>query len=244
MLRMASYWEATPAPRLCERVARISGSRDDAAQVEPIRVLPDGGLDLLFERELETGACRALAFGAKTTALVVEDQRPMTKLALHLAPGAAGVFGVPAAELCDRAVPLDALWPRLARELLERFAEGYARLFATLEDALTARSPRALENLAHRAARRIRARAGRQPIADVARAFGVSSRTLERAFRDHVGPSPKRFARIARLHAAHRALLAGGRGAEVALGAGYSDQPHMVRDFVELAGAPPLAACR
>jgi AraC-like DNA-binding protein len=33
-------------------------------------------------------------------------------------------------------------------------------------------------------------------------------------------------------------------GAQVALDAGYSDQPHMVREFVALAGAPPQVVCR
>ena len=241
MAGMASYWETDPAPRLSDRVARVSGSSDDAPQLDPIRILPDGGLDLLFERELETGACRALAFGAKTTALLVADQRPMHKLALHLRPGAAGLFGVPAADLCDRAVPLESLWPALAAELLERFAAGDARLLARLEVALAARPVEGLAALARRAADRIAAHAGREPIADVARAFGVSVRTLERAFREHVGPSPKRFARIARLNAAHSLLVTGASGAQVALAAGYADQPHMVREFRALAGVTPGA---
>ena len=244
MPAMASYWESQPSRPLRERVARVSGSRDHAPQAEPIRILPDGGLDLLFEREIETGVCRAFAFGAKSMALVVADQRPMEKLGVHFRPGAAGLFGVPAAELCDRAVSLESLWPRLGDELLARFAERDPRLLARLEHAIVARESGDLDSLAQRAASRIAERAGREPIADVADALGVGRRTLERAFRDHVGPTAKRMARIARLHAAHRALVAGGRAAEVALGAGYSDQPHMVRDFVELAGVTPLAASR
>jgi len=240
---VATYWEAPPGRQLSAQLARISGSCDTAPQAEPIRVLPDGGLDILFERELDTGACRALVFGAKSTALRIADQSPMAKLALHFRPGAAGVFGVPAVELCDRAVPLDALWPRVGRELLARFAEGDARLL----DCLGERIPQpasALASLAERAACRIFARAGGEPVAELARALGVCPRTLERAFRAHVGLSPKRLARVARMRAAHLRLRAKVPGAQVALDAGYSDQSHMVREFVALSGAPPQAICR
>lgn len=60
---------------------------------------------------------------------------------------------------------------------------------------------------------------------------------LERAFRAHVGVSPKTFARIARFGAAWRALELGGRPVEIAQG--YFDQPHLVRDFVAFACDSP-----
>ncbi len=240
---VAIYWEAPPGRRLSAQLARISGSRDTAPQGEPIHVLPDGGLDVVFEREIDSGACHALVFGAKSTALRIADQTPMAKLALHFRAGAAAVFGVPAVELRDRAVPLEALWPRVGGELLARLAEGDARLL----DCIGERIPQpagALASLAEHAASRIFTRAGGEPVAELARELGVCPRTLERAFRTHVGLSPKRLARVARLRAAHRKLLAHVPGAQVALEAGYSDQSHMVREFVALAGAPPQAICR
>jgi AraC-like DNA-binding protein len=245
-----SYWEAQPARWLRAWVARVSGSRDEAPQTDPIRVLPDGGTDLLFERELETGACRALVFGAKSTALVVADPRPMYKIAVHLRPGAGGMFGVPASELCDRVFPLEELCHGVDVEPLFDLAELHSaqalrRIEAVLARA-SERSPRRtdLARLARHATRRIAASGGREPIAHVARELGVSSRTLERAFCEHVGPSPKRFARIERLGVAHRALLSGAPCAQVASLAGYSDQAHMVREFTRLAGVSPLRAAR
>ncbi len=54
-----------------------------------------------------------------------------------------------------------------------------------------------------------------------------------------MGVSPKRLARILRFRSAYVALARGGAQTEVALEAGYSDQAHLLRDFRELAGAPP-----
>ena len=67
----------------------------------------------------------------------------------------------------------------------------------------------------------------------------LGERRLERAFRDRVGVSPKRLARILRFRSAYVALARGGAQAAVAFDAGYADQAHLLRDFRELAGAPP-----
>jgi AraC-like DNA-binding protein len=239
-----SYREQPPAACLREWIARISASRDETAPV-PVRVLPDGGVDLVFAVECASGAFRADVFGAKSRALLVADREPMDKLAVHLAPGACTrLFRVSAAELADRDVPLAELWGRAGDELAARVAEldtWSARvqlLEATLARAADLR-PLRLAPLAQRAARRISARGGREPVARVARELGVTRRTLERAFRDHVGVTAKRFARIARLHVACAALRAEQCAAQAAIIAGYSDQSHLGRDFRELAGTTP-----
>ncbi len=63
-----------------------------------------------------------------------------------------------------------------------------------------------------------------------------------------MGLAPKAYARVARFQRALAALHAGGRGlSDVALRAGYYDQPHMNADFRALAGMTPgeyLAARR
>ncbi len=91
--------------------------------------------------------------------------------------------------------------------------------------------------LARLATERIERAPGQVRIAELASALGVGERRLERAFRAHVGVSPKTFARIARFGAAWRALELGGRPVEIAQG--YFDQPHLVRDFVAFACDSP-----
>jgi AraC-like DNA-binding protein len=93
----------------------------------------------------------------------------------------------------------------------------------------------------------------------------VSHRTFITRFRNMVGLSPKTFARIRRfqrvVHALSEAPLASAKAesrhsnsiqravprlslAQLALDAGYADQAHLSRDFVEFAGVSPTTYCR
>ena len=53
--------------------------------------------------------------------------------------------------------------------------------------------------------------------------------------------APKLYARIVRFSRAVELLAAGGALTDVALAAGYYDQPHMNADFRELSGLTPRA---
>jgi methylphosphotriester-DNA--protein-cysteine methyltransferase len=65
-------------------------------------------------------------------------------------------------------------------------------------------------------------------------------RQLERRFRAAVGLPPKALARVLRFQAVLHAVGQGaGSWAGVALDHGYFDQPHLIRDFQELAGETP-----
>jgi AraC-like DNA-binding protein len=93
-----------------------------------------------------------------------------------------------------------------------------------------------------RIVRVLQQRHGAVSIAGLAASHNLSARQVERAFREHVGLSPKLFARVARLNQALRISRrdAGIEWADVASIAGYFDQSHMVRDFRELLGEPPV----
>ncbi len=236
------YWERAPDPRLERFVERVAFSADPAGQLSPpIRVVPDGRMDLLVSVD-ERGEGRAELFGLKTTALFARSERPVANVALRLRPGVAlALFGVRADELTDRVLAADELFGRgFAARLLEaRDSEARRRL---LEQALLARARAAeagLDALVSSAVRRIERAGGQLRVAELASALGVGERRLERAFRAHVGVAPKTFARIARFSSAWRALERGGRAAEVALARGYFDQPHLVRDFVAFACDSP-----
>ena len=77
-------------------------------------------------------------------------------------------------------------------------------------------------------------------IADVARHLGITRRHLVRLFRATVGLTPKVFARILRLHSATRRKRCGGSWSEVAFASGYTDQAHLTRECVQLAGVTPV----
>jgi AraC-like DNA-binding protein len=72
-------------------------------------------------------------------------------------------------------------------------------------------------------------------------ALGTSPRWLERRFRDDVGVSPKRLARLMRFQGALAALVAEPRQpcAQVAAGHGYFDQAHFTAEFHAFSGHAP-----
>ncbi|WP_236567689.1 MULTISPECIES: helix-turn-helix transcriptional regulator [unclassified Nocardiopsis] len=78
-------------------------------------------------------------------------------------------------------------------------------------------------------------------VSGLARREGVTVRSLQRRFGDHLGLGPKTVIRRYRLYeAAERAR----RGAPVSWGAlaaelGFSDQAHLTREFTALLGTPP-----
>jgi len=239
------HWEWHAPPALARSIAGLAASSDGAAP-EPVRVLPDGGADLLFSWPERGGDGAAEVFGPKTHALVVADPEPMEKVAVRLRPGCAAAWlGVPAHALADRVLPLDACWGPAARELLERLAEARSpeARRALVEAALLARAARvaAPGGVLEAAVAALVASGGRAPVREVARRLGASERRLERAFREHVGLPPKLFSRVVRLERARRSLAGGASQLEAALAAGYHDQAHLHRDCRALAGVAPAA---
>ena len=239
------HWEWSAPPALARSIAGLAASTDETAP-EAVRVLPDGGADLVFTRTSSAGVVTAEVFGPKTRALVVADPEPMAKIAVRLRPGAAARWlGVPAHTLTDRALPLDALWGGEARELAARLAEAPGREAqrALVEAALLARATRAAEPVAwvEAAVSAILGSGGRVSVRELSHELGGSERRLERAFQEHVGLAPKRLAAIVRLGRARSALIRGASQLEAALAAGYYDQAHLHRDCRALAGIPPSA---
>ena len=89
------------------------------------------------------------------------------------------------------------------------------------------------------AAQMIRVSHGRCSIATIAHRTAMSLSALERQFRTTVGASPKQASRLARLHYVCGLWDSGRSLTEIAAEAGYTDQPHMVRDFQQFTGTSP-----
>ena len=84
---------------------------------------------------------------------------------------------------------------------------------------------------------RVRSRAGQ----DLAGKFGVSERTLQRAFGSTLGHGPKWVSRRVRLQEVARALATRAEAdlAALAVELGYADQAHLTNDFRGVAGVAP-----
>jgi transcriptional regulator GlxA family with amidase domain len=154
-------------------------------------------------------------------------------------------LGVPLWSLADQQVELSDL-RHDSSQMRERLGEAdrAGKVFVALEQEL-----RAMLAGAGPPEPRVRAaiqRLARAPeslsIEVLAAETGLTRQRLSRLFRDDVGYGPKRLARILRLQRAIRLLRArtGSALAEVALDAGYCDQPHMNGEFRALAGVAPL----
>lgn len=85
--------------------------------------------------------------------------------------------------------------------------------------------------------------APRTRVDEVARAHGVSTRTLQRVFRANVGVSPKWVLKRYRLHDAAERIADGtvAGWASLARELGYFDQAHFISDFRALVGMTPSA---
>ncbi len=196
------------------------------------RVLPDGCTDLIW------GEDTGLFAAGPDTAAHLSGSPPGTRYAgLRFAPGVGpDVLGVPAHELRDRRVALDALWPGAeARRLTERVAAA-ADPGAALESLLLARGVRHVADAWGPAIAASLAAGAR--VAAVAEDAGLSARQLHRRCLDAFGYGPKTLARILRLQRALGLARQGHTFADVAARAGYADQAHLARDVRALAGLP------
>ncbi|MEH0843808.1 helix-turn-helix domain-containing protein [Micromonospora sp. CPCC 205711] len=200
----------------------------------PVRVLPDGCLDLLW-----SSRSGLLVAGPDRTAYLTGAVPGERWLGLRLPPGVGpAVFGVPAQELRDRRVPLDALWGRPAAFLTERW--GDRPTGADLEAVAAARLAAAggPDPLGARIAALLAAGA---TVTATAAEVGLGPRALHRRSQLLFGYGPKTLARILRMRRALALARAGAPLAEAAARAGYADQAHLTRDVRELAGVPPTA---
>jgi AraC-like DNA-binding protein len=196
----------------------------------PTRVLPDGCIDLIW-----SSVAGLLIAGPDTTAQFATGPAGERYVGLRMPPGTGpAVLGIPADRLRNQRLPLAALWPdRLVGELTDRVAGG--RAGAELEAIAAARlrdaggPDRGAELVARWLA------AGR-PVAAVAAELGVGARQLHRRSQALFGYGPKTLARILRMRRALALARAGLPAAEVAVRAGYADQPHLAREIRDLAG--------
>jgi AraC-like DNA-binding protein len=153
----------------------------------------------------------------------------------------AACLGVPASELVDLSVSLDALLPGArGRELTERFTQA-----RDVNEALHATQswllglPYVPDRLVERALVLLEATTNDAQVSAVARALELSERQLERRLLARTGFTPKRYARLRRFERAVASLESASTLAQVAADAGYYDQSHFSREFTRFAGTTP-----
>lgn len=247
---------------LCTPTPTPAPAPPPAAPPSPARIAPDGCLELIVQLASVARAAppeRPREFALQPAAFLlaplggpisVEPTGPMETLGIRFRPGGAAAFlPFPVDALGSGETPLDAAFGREGAELAERLAEaaGFSERVAVCEAFLLGRlvaagypEPSPVLAIVRRMLRGRR----RLSMSDAAAACGWSVRQLERRFRGETGLTPRLFGRIVRFQRVFRALGAADGDADwvsVALDCGYADQPHLIREFHELAGETPAA---
>jgi AraC-like DNA-binding protein len=189
------------------------------------RILPDGCLDVIWRDGF------VFIAGPDTTAQLGAAPAGTRFFGLRFAVGTGpAVLGVPAGELTDRQVPLDAVCPGAETRRISEAADPIAALEAFAVRRWRQPDPAMLAVAAG-------AGAG-SPVGAIADRCGLSPRHLQRRCRSAFGYGPKTLARILRLQRAVALARAGRPFADVSTTAGYADQAHLSREVRALAGVP------
>jgi AraC-like DNA-binding protein len=172
-------------------------------------------------------------------------------LGVRFRPGCFRAFlGGPVSDIADRAVPLADVFGPKATEAAEsvRTAADDAQMVRAVDNLLIA-NPAERSAAARRAAGAVESIArdpGITRVAQLCADTGLTTRSVQRLFAEHVGCTPKWAIRIYRLNDAARRIAAEGEPdyAGLAVRLGYSDQSHFIRDFRAVTGQPPAEYAR
>lgn len=209
------------------------------------RVMPTGTMNLVLRIDAGGHALATLS-GAHSKCFQLNTSTPFSVIAASFRPGGGWpFFGLPADELTNLSVPLDALLGPEAFDLRDQLMMAQASLvrFQILErfllDRLNEHSGRSAAvcyalQVFHSATPVTR-------IANVAEKIGCSATKLITVFRREVGLAPKAYSRLARFGKVLATLeqRQDVDWSEIALACGYSDQPHFIHDFKDFSGLTP-----
>ncbi|MFE3176878.1 helix-turn-helix domain-containing protein [Amycolatopsis sp. NPDC059090] len=233
-----------PPPEPLRRLVRCCW---ESVEPGPKRIVPDGCVDLV------AGGGEVFVAGPDTAAWTSVFP-PGTRLrGLRFRPGtAAAMLGVGADELRDRRVSLPDLWNHRGATLADEILDG-----RDLADAMSAVATdqevqadpvveRMLAQFTAEAAGGAEIPGGRESAAHDRSAWHPgkadrSERQARRLFTLAVGYGPATYRRILRLQRAIALAPATASLADLAVAAGYSDQPHLTRECRALTGLTPSA---
>lgn len=185
--------------------------------------------------------------GVWTRRFVFEYGTPVRLVGVHFKPwGMSPFIDVPATEMRDRWVPVDAVWQRSLDRIRNQFGDiaTATETLRALEEELRSRlaeAPSRGLDLVQHTAECLATSHGAVPVGALTDAAGVSGTHLATLFKSHVGVTPKRVGRIYRF--ARLILSVDARRpidwSELAATAGYFDQAHFSREFKDFTGHTP-----
>jgi AraC-like DNA-binding protein len=250
------YESYIPAYPLSDFVALFWMATNDGNSAALSRVVPHGAVELIISLDRATlsfsdGITREvikapLWAGPYSRSFLIDESEFTKVVGVRFKPGKARAFlPVPAHELENLDAPLEAFCPREAARLADQVlsARKVSEAFRRLEGYLTSKlgrasnAPRAVD----RAVEEFQCRPGARTISAVQADTGFSHTRFIQLFREHVGLTPSVFCRVQRFQRVLREVEGGRpvRWSDVALGCGYFDQAHFIRDFRAFSGVTP-----
>lgn len=241
-------------PRPADRVpgVRMAGFRQRVPVPWDVTMIAHPSVTLLVDLSAGEGAVYA-AHGRERRGSVVAGLLPgelraygrarVEYLQIRLAPAvAAAVLGA-TTELTGAVVALEDIWGRDAVRAEDRLraTTSWDERFLIAAELLRRPPARRVDAQVAYAWHRTFTSRGRLRVDGLAAEVGWGREHLWSRFRDQLGISPKRAARLVRFdHAAHL-LAAGHRPASVASATGHTDQSHLNREVNAFAGLTPAA---
>ena len=212
------------------------------------RLLPMATTELVIDLRGSRRTLQAATLaGPHSEHWVLDTAEETAVVGVHFrAGGAFPFFGVPAGELHNLRVSLDALWGPRAESLVDQVlnASSAEAKFDVLERALLAAASTLARHRAVAFALQALSGAPHAPsVAEVTGAIGMSQRRFLERFRNEVGMAPKLFARVQRFQAVVQSVHDRSEvdWADVAAFCGYFDQAHFIHDFRAFSGFTPTA---
>ncbi|MFN8573423.1 MAG: DUF6597 domain-containing transcriptional factor [Gemmatimonadaceae bacterium] len=250
------YREWAPPPVLAHAVTCVWTRGTQApGSTGPRTVLPDNSVDLLWRFDEDGTLHDAAVIGPMSRPLTIPDDHDTQYVGVRFKPGyAAVVLQQEVGELRDARVDLDTLLPGAQHWLEGPGGLDVRAVGDRLQRTLGRSVPDALPPTAiQHALEVVHQTRGAVPVESLAQTVGVTRQHLARLFETHIGLRPKLVARVLRLQhvmtlAARAARVASARAtgqaarvswSALALEAGYTDQPHLIADFISLAGVTP-----
>ncbi|MFD5722801.1 helix-turn-helix domain-containing protein [Streptomyces sp. NPDC127036] len=185
--------------------------------------------------------------GVWTRRFLFEYPAHVQLVGVHFKPwGMSPFVDMPAAELRNRWVPVDAVWQRSVDRMRNRLGDvtSPAETLLVLEEELRSRladAPARGLDLVRHTGGRLEMTHGGISVGALADAAGVSGNHLANLFKTHVGVTPKHVARIYRF--ARLIISVDALGpvdwADLAQTAGYFDHAHFSREFKDFTGHTP-----
>lgn len=227
---------------------KIAGPEGAERRVLPAR--PNSFVQIILEGRLilhdHASSTSREVLGAGLFGLLSQHRHDMEvigtlrSVSARLQPAAAAqLFGIDPVALVDSFVPIDLPEGLIARLQAapdwQSMTEPMNAWLLDLAKGQLSTDPVARE------ASRLRLSNGTLAVQEMADAAGLSLRHFQRRFLALTGLNPKHYARICRIgHAVHRKQIdPEASWTSLAHDAGYSDQPHFIRDFKALTGTLP-----